>query len=321
MNLFASEGLLPMTLAAIAAAATVYSLALPLLSGDNLDKRLRAVAHERDKIRARERDRMLAGRKAAPNLRQRPTARIKEVVERFKLSDWLGTETAKMQLTRAGLRGQQAEYGFLVFRMMTPIAFVVLSGLYLFVIDDFGTSPIMRVVIVMIAAYLGIKAPEIYLSNLRKKRQLSLRRAWPDALDLMLICVESGMSVEQAFKRVSLEVGTSSIPMAEELALTNAEMSYLNDRRAAYENLAVRTGLDQVKSVMTALVQADRYGTPVGQALRVLAQESRDERMQEAEKKAAGLPPKLTVPMIVFFLPVLFAVLMTPAVVQVLETW
>lgn len=320
MDLF-GDNLLPMMLAAIAAAATVYSLAMPLVSGDNLGKRMKAVALERDKIRARERERMNVGRKSAPTLRQRPGARIKDLVERFKLSDWLGTEDAKTKLTQAGLRGQRAEYGFLVFRMLAPIAFVVLSGLYLFAVDDFGTSPIMRVVLIMIAAYIGIKAPEIYLSNLRAKRQLSLRRSWPDALDLMLICVESGMSIEQAFKRVSLEVGANSIALAEELALANAEMSYLNDRRLAYENLATRTGLDSVKSVTTALVQADRYGTPVGQALRVLAQESRDQRMQEAEKKAAGLPPKLTVPMIVFFLPVLFAVLMTPAIVQVMEVW
>lgn len=306
-------------LAAVAAAATVYSVAMPLLGGDQLDKRLKAVAVERERIRARERDRMLEGRNRA-TLRQRPAARIKEIVERFKLSDWLGTEHAKLQLVQAGFRGQKAEYSFLFFRLATPIGFFVLGLLYLFVVNDHELAPLMRVVIVMIAAYLGIKMPEIYLRNLKNKRQASLKRAWPDALDLTLICVESGMSIEQALKRVSVEVGVNSIPLAEELALTNAEMAYLNDRRLAYENLANRTGLEQVQAVVTALIQAERYGTPVGQALRVLAQESRDQRMNEAEKKAAGLPPKLTVPMIVFFLPVLFAVLMTPAIIQVLET-
>jgi tight adherence protein C len=125
------------------------------------------------------------------------------------------------------------------------------------------------------------------------------------------------MSIEAAFRRVSTEVGTQSIPLAEELTLTTAELSYLPERRLAYDNLANRTGLDHVKSVATALIQAERYGTPLGQALRVLAQESRDQRMNEAEKKAAALPPKLTVPMILFFLPVLFVVIMTPALIQV----
>src|SRR6202022_3279561 len=139
-----------------------------------------------------------------------------------------------------------------------------------------------------------------------------------DALDLLLICVESGMSIEHAFRKVSNEIGGQSIPLAEELTLSTAELSYLPDRRMAYDNLSFRTGLDQVKSVMTALNQAERYGTPLGTALRVLAQESRDQRMNEADKKAAALPPKLTVPMIVFFLPVLFCVIMMPALIQVM---
>jgi tight adherence protein C len=162
-----------------------------------------------------------------------------------------------------------------------------------------------------------VKSPELFLKNLTTKRQLSMRRAWPDALDLMLICVESGLSIEQSFRRVSHEVGTQSPALAEELMLTTAELSYLPERRVAYENIASRTGLEQVKSVTTALIQAERYGTPLGTALRVLSQESRDQRMSDAEKKAAALPPKLTVPMILFFLPVLFVVIMTPALIQV----
>lgn len=170
------------------------------------------------------------------------------------------------------------------------------------------------------AAYMGIKAPELFLVNTAKKRQTEIRKAWPDALDLTLICVESGMAIENAFRKVSTEIATSSVVLAEELALMTAEMSFLPDRRQAYENLVMRTGLEPVKSVATALIQAERYGTPVGQALRVLSQESRDMRMNEAEKKAAGLPPKLTVPMILFFLPVLFVVIITPAVIQIMRT-
>ncbi len=146
-----------------------------------------------------------------------------------------------------------------------------------------------------------------------------MRRSFPDAMDLILICVESGMSIEHAFRKVAGEIGIQSIEMAEEFALTTAELSYLPDRRQAYENLGLRTGVDGLKQVSTVLIQAEKYGTPLGQALRIVSQEGRDQRLMEAEKKAAALPPKLTVPMIVFFLPVLFAVILTPALIQMSE--
>jgi tight adherence protein C len=158
----------------------------------------------------------------------------------------------------------------------------------------------------------------LFIKNKISRRQLSIRRAFPDALDLLLICVESGMSIEAGFRKVSAEIGTQSIPLAEELTLTTAELSYLQDRRQAYENLAKRTNLEGVRSVCMALQQAERYGTPMATTLRVMAQENRDMRMSEAEKKAAALPPKLTVPMILFFLPVLFVVILGPAAIRVL---
>src|SRR5690606_17546129 len=160
-----------------------------------------------------------------------------------------------------------------------------------------------------------------YVKNRIQNRQLSIMRAWPDALDLMLICVESGMSIEAAFKKVAEEIGIQSIPLAEELTLTNAELSFLGERRKAYENLADRTGVEGVTNVVLALSQAERYGTPIGHALRVMADEVREQRMQAAEKKAAALPPKLTVPMILFFLPVLFAVIMGPAIIQAMRVF
>ena len=303
-------------LAALAAAATVVTLAMPLVEGDNLGRRMKAVAIERDRIRARERERLSKGQQKA-TLRQEPKAYMKRIVERLQLGDWLGTDTAKRKLVMAGFRGPQSEVTFLFFRLIAPILFMVTAAFYLFVVNDFGQPVLIRVGIVIFMTFLGIKSPEIFLANLTSKRQLSIRRAWPDSLDLLLICVEAGMSVEQAFRRVSQEVGAQSVALAEELTLTTAELSYLPERRQAYENLASRTGIEQVKAVTTALIQAERYGTPLGTALRVLSQESRDHRMNEAEKKAAGLPPKLTVPMILFFLPVLFVVIMTPALIQV----
>ncbi|GJD47980.1 hypothetical protein OPKNFCMD_0693 [Methylobacterium crusticola] len=300
-------------LTAVAAAATVYTLAQPFLEPDRLSRRLKGVGQERDRIRLRERDRM----SQKTNLRQPPKAYMKRVVERFRLDNWLATENAKNKLMMAGYRGQQAEIALLFFRLVMPIGFFVLSSFYLFVLRVLDQPLMIRIGIVVAAVYLGIKAPEIFLKNQTDKRQALIQRNWPDALDLLLICVESGMAIEHAFRRVGAEMANQCLVLAEELTLTTAELSYLPDRRVAYENLALRTGLESVKNITTALIQAERYGTPVGQALRVLAQESRDQRMNAAEKKAAALPPKLTVPMILFFLPALFVVILTPAMIQV----
>lgn len=303
-------------LAAVAAAATVLTIAIPLTEGNALNKRMKSVATERDKIRARERER-LNRQNERVNLRPEPKAYMRRIVEQFRLGDWLGTENAKLRLAMAGYRGAQAEIAFLFFRLAVPIGLFLFTLFYVFVVNDFGQSAMIRIGMAIGGAYLGLKAPEIFLSNQISKRQLSMRIAFPDALDLLLICVEAGMSIEQAFRKVSTEIGGQSVALAEEFALCTAELSYLTDRKIAYENLALRTGLESVKSVSTALIQAERYGTPLGTALRTLAQESRDQRMNAAEKKAAALPPKLTVPMILFFLPVLFVIIMFPALVQV----
>lgn len=316
LDLLASRDFLIMALTAVAVAATVLTLAMPLLAGDQLNRRMRAVALERDKIRARERERMARGQRAS--LRPEPKAFMKRVVEQFDLARHLSTEDAKQKLVMAGYRGQGPMVAFLFFRLVMPIGLALGCAFYLFLVEDFGHTVLVRIAIVAGAAYVGIKLPEIYLKNQIQKRQTSIRRAFPDALDLLLICVESGMSVEAAFRRVSAEIGEQSVALAEELVLTSAEMAYLQDRRQAYENLGERSGLDGVRAVCGALIQAERYGTPVAQALRVLAQENRDMRMNEAEKKAAALPPKLTVPMIIFFLPVLFVVILGPAIMQVM---
>jgi tight adherence protein C len=295
--------------------ASLISIGLPVLEGDKLEDRMKLVASERERIRAREREKLM--NRNAGKLRQTPKAYMKDVVDKFSLSKWLGTDQAKAKLTMAGYRGPQAEIGFLFFRLVTPITFLLVGALYAFVLVENDWTFMMRLSIVMCVAYAGFKGPEIFVANNISKRQFSMRRAFPDALDLLLICVESGMSIEQAFRRVSTEIGVRSIPLAEEFTLTTAELSYLPDRRMAYDNFYKRTGLDGVKNIVTSLIQAEKYGTPLGTALRVVSQESRDQRMMEAEKKAASLPPKLTVPMILFFLPVLFAVILTPAAIQI----
>jgi len=304
-----------MLFAAIAASATAYTLIMPLFAGENLNKRMKAVASERERIRLRERERLNTGDKIS--LRQSPKQLVSRVVEDFNLTKWLAQESAREKLVMAGYRGQAPYVTFLFARLVTPIVLFVASVVYVFVISHLQKSLPIKIGICVGVAYLGLQAPMLFLSNAISKRQLSIRRAFPDSLDLLLICIESGMSIEAAFRKVSVEIITQSVALSEEFTLTTAELSYLQDRKVAYENLARRTGLEGVKSVCLALQQSERYGTPLGQALRVMAQENRDMRMTEAEKKAAGLPPKLTVPMIVFFLPVLFVVILGPTGIKV----
>jgi tight adherence protein C len=255
-----------MVLIAVAAAATVLTVAMPLLETDMLGRRMKAVALERDRIRARERERMARQNKISL-CQESAKPFMKRVVEGFSLSKWLGTERAKQQLALAGYRGPQAEVAFLFFRMVAPVVMFISAVFYLFIVVGWDLPTMLKVAISVGAAYLGIKAPEIFLSNVISKRQLSMRRAFPDTLDLLLICVESGMSIEMAFRKVNQEIGAQSVPMAEELTLTTAELSFLPDRRSAFENFANRTGLDSVKQIVTVLIQAERYGTPLGNSV------------------------------------------------------
>ena len=304
-----------MLLAAIAASATAYTLIIPLFAGEGLAKRMKAVASERERLRQRERDRLAKSEKVS--LRQSPKQLVSKVVEDFNLTKWLAQEAARDKLVMAGYRGNAPYVTFLFARAVTPILLFAGTALYVFVITQMDKPLTVKLGICIGAAFLGLQAPMLFLKNAISKRQLSIKRAFPDALDLLLICVESGMSVEVAFRKVSVEITGQSIALSEEFSLTTAELSYLQDRKVAYENLAKRTGLDGVKSVCLALMQSERYGTPLGQSLRVMAQENRDMRMNEAEKKAAALPPKLTVPMILFFLPCLFIVILGPTYIKI----
>jgi tight adherence protein C len=308
---------LAMVFAAIGAVATVLTLAMPLIVTDVLGKRMKAVAIEREKLRQRERERLARGEKVT--LRRTPKQYMQNIVDQFNLNKWVGQEEARALLVQAGYRGHAPYITFLFFRLVMPAVMLVFSLFYVFVVVELDQPPLVKLGLCIAATWLGMQLPGLFVKNKITRRQLSIRRAFPDALDLLLICVESGMSIEAGFRKVSEEIGSQSIPLAEELTLTTAELSYLQDRRQAYENLAKRTNLDGVKSVCMALQQAERYGTPMAQTLRVMAQENRDMRMAEAEKKAAGLPPKLTVPMILFFLPVLFVVILGPAAIKVMD--
>lgn len=306
--------LLATVMAAVCVFATVLSVAMPMLARDRMNQRMKEMAIERAKMRsARIAD--LAKDVKSGKLRTAPKGFMQRIVDELDLRAKFDNEELREKLKRAGLRGQAPVVSFMFFRVAAPIVLFVATLVYVFFIGDVAYPPLIKVMIAIGAGFLGFYIPNVFISNLASKRQQSIKQAWPDSLDMLLICVQSGMSVEAAFGKVSKEIVRQSIELAEEMTLTTAELSYLQDRRQAYENLAKRTGLAGVKSVTTALVQAERYGTPVGTALRTMAKENREIRQSEAEAKAAALPPKLTVPMIIFFLPVLFIVILGPAAI------
>ena len=301
-------------LISIAAFAAVLSAGAPMLQSDPLKKRMSIVSDERARLRAE-----LKGKTASESrLRhQGNTGVAKQVVDVLNLRKVFEAEASRELLRQAGLRSERHLILYLSCRVGAPIGLGFLAFIYASTLYGDALSPEVLVACAAIGAVLGNYLPYVMLRNLISRRQASIRRAWPDSLDLMLICVESGMAIEPALQRVAQEIGSMSVALAEELALTVAELSFLQDRRKAFENLAKRTGLPQVRSVVTSLIQAERYGTPLGTALRVLAQENRDLRMAEAERKAAALPPRLTVPMMLFFMPVIFVVIMGPIVITV----
>jgi len=311
-------------LAAIAAAAAVFTLGFSFLGSrsSTIRQRIKRVALEREKMRAEEMARLRgsAQQDSSRGSIRRVAGReyVRNIVERFSLQKAFADEKTVDALARAGYRGQGPLNTYVFMRFITPFALFLLSFGYLS-LTIFADKPLyLNAIYAIFVGLVGVYLPTLLLKNRTIKRQKSIKRAWPDALDLMLLCVEAGMSVEHAFKRVAKEIGLQSAELAEEITLTTAELSFLEDRTRAYDNLGKRTGLDVVKSVMTALIQAERYGTSVGTSLRVMAEEGRETRMMEAEKKAASLPPKLTVPLIVFFLPVLFIVIISPAVIKII---
>lgn len=293
--------------------ATVMTVLMPNFKGNKLEARLKSVSNRREQLRKQSRAEL-----NNKGLRRTEKGVMSNVNKKLDLAKLLEDPEAKQKLMRAGFRGPGPLSAFYFARFALPFVGIALVFLYVFVLAPNAIEkPQLKYGALLFGAAIGFYAPSLYISNLGSKRQASIMSAFPDALDMLLICVESGMSIEMGFSKVGAEIGSASPELAEELTLTVAELSYLQERRQAYENLAERTGHEGVKAVCLALVQGERYGTPLGDALRVMAKENRDMRMSAAEKKAAALPAKLTVPMILFFLPVLFLVVLGPAYIQI----
>ncbi|MBK1970549.1 MULTISPECIES: type II secretion system F family protein [Brevundimonas] len=316
----------PQNLLSIGVGVAVFASVLTMLSsfiggGARLDKRMKAVAERREELRRRSRQAMRGGAgETGGGLRRTDDSFRSRVVARLNLVKLLEDPKVAENMIQAGFRGPGPLNTFYFFRFSLPFILMALTAFYLFVVIKPDLPGFTLFSIVILAAGVGFYAPNIYLKNLIDKRRQSIVAAFPDSLDLLLICVESGMSIEAAIQKVSQEVGGQSIELAEELSLLSAELSYLPERRLAYEGMAKRTQHPGIRAVATAMTQAETYGTPLGSALRVMAKENRDLRLAAAEKKAAALPAQLTVPMILFFLPVLFVVILGPAIINITDT-
>lgn len=313
----------PQNLVALLISATAFFTALgillPFVERDTFGSRLKRITQRREELTREQRER-LAKR---PTLRQQMTGRVglmKAVLEKLNLKTMMEQPELRKRLLMAGKRSNAALISFTFARISLPLVAALFAALIAFGGRN-ATSPVfVKLLIVCGAAAVGYYLPNILLANQVTKRQQAVVGKLPDALDLMVICVESGMSLEAAFHKVAEDMALDAPELAEEFGLTYTELAFLSDRRAALENLAERTGLPTVKSMVMSLVQAERYGTPIGQSLRVVAGENRDTRMSKAEEKAASLPAKLTVPMVMFFLPVVFMVLIGPTIIQALRT-
>ena len=303
------------TLSALSVFFAILTVSWPYILQDDIGTRIDKLEAERERIRKREQ----GSQEGTGRLVKRARPIYQRIVDLLNMERWIDDDKISVRLEMAGYRGRAPIISYLAARILLPlfllpIAFIYSGLLFGDLLPAFGD-----IAVSLVAGVSGFFLPDLFLKNRIMKRQQSINRAWPETLDLLLISVEAGMSIEGAFNKVSHEIASQSQEVAEELIMTTAELSYLQDRKQAFLNLGRRVGTENVRTVVTSLIQAERYGTSIGSALRVLAQENRDMRMAAAEKKAAGLPPKLTVPMILFFLPVLFAVIMTPAIIQILE--
>ncbi|MGJ8527486.1 type II secretion system F family protein [Maritalea sp.] len=302
-------------LAAISAAAIVFTFGMQFSDKKDVKHRIKKVAIERERLRVDEISR-LRGEDKNARKKKESSETVNKIVDRFDLKKAFADEQTTKKLARAGYRGPTAVTTFVFLRFVVPLGTTVLALFYFMFAFNKGGPLYLSITYAIGVGIVSSYLPVVMLKNQTTKRQQSIRSSWSDCLDLLLLCVESGMSIEHAFNRVAKEIAVQSPELGEELTLTTAELSFLDRRSRAYENMSDRTGLDEVKSVMTALIQSDKYGTSVGSSLRVMAEEGREMRMMAAEAKAAALPPKLTVPLILFFLPVLFIMVMTPALMS-----
>jgi tight adherence protein C len=310
-----ADGLL-VALVATMAFLSVVAVWYALLEKHPMERRARMLATRREELRSQ-----VLREKGVRKRQKESLSMMRQVVAALKLVQTQQTDKLHDRLSQAGLRSRDAIVVFLFLKVAMPVLLAAVTFLMVYLLEVGDLSAGMRLLAVLGGAVLGFFVPELYVSNLTKKRQLALSKALPDGLDLLVICAESGLSLDAALDRVANEIGAASPALGEELSLTSIELGFLPERRHALLNLNRRTNLPSIRGVVNTLLQTEKYGTPLSQSLRVLANEFRDQRLLKAEEKAARLPATLTVPMIVFILPVLFIVLIGPAMIKVMDTF
>ena len=306
-------------LSGIAALAVMLAIYAATTARDPMTKRVKALNDRREQLKAG----ISASTKRRAKLVQRnDTAdRMRAFLSGAKMLQDSQVKAAQVKLAQAGIRSKEWAVAVIFGRLVTPIVLGGIALLYVYGTDQLADwSPLKRYAVVAVTVLLSYKAPDIFLTNKIKKRSDAIRKGLPDALDLLVICAEAGLTVDAAFSRVARELGRAYPELGEEFTLTGIELGFLTDRRQAFDNLATRVALEAVRGVVTTMIQTEKYGTPLASALRVLSAEFRNERMMRAEEKAARLPAIMTIPLILFILPVLFIVILGPAACSIKDT-
>ena len=300
-------------LAAVAAGAVVLAIYAALTVRDPMARRLKALNERRDELKAG----IVVGparRRQSLVRKNQTTDSLQSMLSKLKVLQESQISEIQQKLAYAGIRKKEYAVAVIFGRMVLPIVFGLIAATLVYFTDTFPAwASFKRFGLFAAAVILGYKAPELYINNIATKRTDLIRKGLPDALDLLVICAEAGLTVDAAFGRVAKELGRAFPELGDEFTLTAIELSFLTERRQAFENMAYRINLEAVRGVVTTMIQTERYGTPLASALRVLSAEFRNERMMRAEEKAARLPAIMTVPLILFILPVLFIVILGPA--------
>ncbi|MBX7539970.1 type II secretion system F family protein [Qipengyuania sphaerica] len=307
-------------LAGIAALAVLFAIYTAVTIKDPMAKRVKALEGRREELKL---GLVTASAKKRTSLvrKTNTTDKVRDTLGSMKVLQDSQVKEMQQKLAWAGFRNKEVAVILIGLRMILPLVFGTIAAILLYGIELFPDWEFKRVAAFGLTVFLGYKGPEIYLSNLASKRTDAIRKGLPDALDLLVICAEAGLTVDAAFNRVAKELGRAYPELGDEFALTAIELSFLNERKKAFDNLAYRVNLEAVKGVVTTMVQTERYGTPLASALRVLSAEFRNERMMRAEEKAARLPAIMTVPLILFILPVLFIVILGPAACDISDSF
>ena len=307
-------------LAGIAALAVVVAIYSAVTIKDPMAKRVRALEGRREQLKM---GLVTSTAKKRQSLVRKTdtTERIKDTLGNLKVLQQSQVDIVQQKLAHAGIRNKELAVLVIGLRAVLPIVLGGFAFVMLYLVEVYPDWQMKRVFALAFALFAGYKGPELYIANIAKKRSDAIRKGLPDALDLLVICAEAGLTVDAAFNRVAKELGRAYPELGDEFALTAIELSFLNERKKAFNNLAYRVNLDAVKGVVTTMVQTERYGTPLASALRVLSAEFRNERMMRAEEKAARLPAIMTVPLILFILPVLFIVILGPAACSIADAF